>query len=105
MTVCRVSNQIAEWGKIGGFGTATRALGSALVRRGIDVTAVVVGRPASGQQRVENLDGIKVFGPGNLETLTSGRIYREINADNSSPKSRPSRAGMRGVQYRIANTS
>lgn len=81
MKLCLISNQIAAWGKIGGFGTATRALGSALVKRGIDVSAVVVRRSESGQSRVEELDGITVHGPSHFETLTSGNIFRQIDAD------------------------
>ena len=81
MRVCLISNQIAAWGKIGGFGTATRALGHGLVKRGIDVHAVVPRRSAGGQGRVEYLDGIVVHGTSPMETLFSGRIFREINAD------------------------
>ncbi len=81
MKVCLISNQIAAWGKIGGFGTATRALGAGLAKRGIDVSAVVVRRPENGQQRVEELDGITVYGTDTIETLTSGSIFRQIDAD------------------------
>ncbi len=81
MKVCLISNQIAAWGKIGGFGTATRALGSALAERGVDVSAVVVRREDGGQKFREELDGITVYGPSHLKTLTSGAIYREIDAD------------------------
>ena len=81
MKLCLISNQVAAWGKIGGFGTATRALGGALAKQGIDVSAVVVRREESGQGRVEQLDGITVHGTSNFETLTSGKIFREIDAD------------------------
>jgi len=81
LKVCLISNQIAAWGKIGGFGTATRALGSALARRGIDVSAVVVRRSKNGQKFYEELEGIKVYGPSHFKTLVSGEIFREINAD------------------------
>jgi hypothetical protein len=70
LKVCLISNQIAAWGKIGGFGTATRALGAGLAKRGIDVSAVVVRRPENGQKKVEMLDGITVYGAGSFETLT-----------------------------------
>jgi len=81
LKLCLISNQVAAWGKIGGFGTATRALGGALAKQGIDVSAVVVRREESGQGRVEQLDGITVHGTSNFETLTSGKIFREIDAD------------------------
>lgn len=81
MKLCLISNQIAAWGKIGGFGTATRALGSALVKHGVEVSAVVVRRAENGQGRVEELDGITVYGTNSLETLFSSRIFRQIDAD------------------------
>jgi glycosyltransferase involved in cell wall biosynthesis len=81
LKVCLISNQIAAWGKIGGFGTATRALGAGLAKRGIDVSAVVVRRPENGQKKVEMLDGITVYGAGSFETLTSGKLFRQIDAD------------------------
>lgn len=81
MKLCLISNQIAAWGKIGGFGTATRALGAALAERGVDVSAVVVKRAHAGQKPVEELDGITVFGQGPLKTMLSGKIFRDIDAD------------------------
>ena len=62
MKVCLISNQIAAWGKIGGFGTATRAIGGGLCKRGVDVAAVVPQRPSGGQRRIEQLDGMTVYG-------------------------------------------
>ena len=79
MKVCLVSNQIAAFDKIGGFGTATRALGRGLVRRGVSVVAVVPRRP--GQREVEEVDGITVRSTGRFETLTSGAVFREVGAD------------------------
>ena len=79
MKVCLVSNQIAAFDKIGGFGTATRALGRGLVRRGVSVVAVVPRR--AGQREVEEVDGIIVRSTGRFETFTSGAVFREIGAD------------------------
>jgi len=81
MKICLIANQIAAWGKIGGFGTATRALGSALAARGFEVSAVVPRRAKEGQERVEQLDGITVYGTTTRETLLSGSIFRDIDAD------------------------
>lgn len=81
MRICLIANQIAAWGKIGGFGSATRALGAGLAERGVEVFAVVPRRNHEGQQRVENLDGITVIGTSAAETMTSGRVFRRINAD------------------------
>ena len=81
MKVCFICNQIASWGKIGGFGTATRAIGAGLAKRGVEVVAVVPRRQQQGQRDAEQLDGITVYGTGSWETMTSGRIFREIDAD------------------------
>ncbi len=81
MKICLISSQIAEWGKIGGFGTATRALGRELARRGVEVVAVIPRRGEHGQGRVEELDGITVYGTGRVEALLSGKIYGEVEAD------------------------
>lgn len=79
MHVCLISNQIAAWGKIGGFGTATRAIGAGLAKRRVRVSAVVLRRPR--QAPVEQLDGITVYGLSAGELMRSGRIYRELGAD------------------------
>lgn len=81
MKVCLISNQIAAWGKIGGFGTATRAIGGGLAQQGIEVSAVVPLRADYGQKPFEQLDGIKVYGTSYWKTLTSGEIFKEIGAD------------------------
>jgi glycosyltransferase involved in cell wall biosynthesis len=81
LKLCLISNQIAAWGKIGGFGTATRALGSGLVKRGVEVTAVVVRRREKGQKPVETLDAMTVYGTDSFETLFSGSIFKKIDAD------------------------
>ncbi|MCC5829493.1 MAG: glycosyltransferase family 4 protein [Phycisphaeraceae bacterium] len=81
MKVCLICNQIAAWGKIGGFGSATRALGRGLAERGVEVTAVIPRRAGDGQEPVENLDGITVYGTESAETFFSGRIFRRIDAD------------------------
>jgi glycosyltransferase involved in cell wall biosynthesis len=79
MKVCLVSNQVAAFGKIGGFGTATRAIASGLKRRGVEVCAVVVRR--AGQARVEVVDGVTVHGMSPWATFTSGRVFEKIGAD------------------------
>ena len=79
MRVCLICNQIAAWGKIGGFGTNTRRLGRGLVAEGIDVHVVVPRR--QGQARVEQLDGMTVHGQSNMDVFFGKRLYREIDAD------------------------
>ena len=79
MHVCLISVEIFSWGKYGGFGRATRIIGRELVKRGIQVTAVVPRR--SGQAAVENLDGIKVLSFKPLLFLSAIRLFQEANAD------------------------
>ena len=81
MKICLISNQIASWGKIGGFGTATRAIGSGIAEKGIEVSAVVPIRANKGQKQFEVLDGISVHGVSNWKTIISGEIFKHINAD------------------------
>lgn len=60
MRICLISVEIFAWGKYGGFGRATRLIGRELVKRGVEVYAVV---PRRNEQRpVEDLDGIRVLG-------------------------------------------
>lgn len=103
MKVCLISNQIAAWGKIGGFGTATRALGRGLVKRGLEVHAVVVRRQKHGQRKVENLDGITVHGMSAAETLFSGKIFKEIDADifHSQEPTLPSHLAQKTMPDRV----
>lgn len=79
MRVCLICNQIAAWGKIGGFGTNTRRLAGALTKAGVEVHVVVPRRP--GQQRVEQLDGFVVHGQSTFEVFFGQKLYREIDAD------------------------
>lgn len=77
--ICLISVEIFAWGKYGGYGKSTRIIGRELVRRGYEVSAVV---PRREEQAAEEwLDGIRVYGLSPLEMLTSGTIYRKINAD------------------------
>ncbi|MBJ18175.1 MAG: hypothetical protein CL933_02010 [Deltaproteobacteria bacterium] len=79
MKICLICNQIAAWGKIGGFGTNARRLGGALVERGAEVHAVVLRRPE--QRKVEELDGMTVHGQSTLEVLLATDLYRDLDAD------------------------
>jgi len=79
LKVCFVVSQLFAWGKYGGFGSLTRTLGSELIKRGIEVCAVVPRR--KGQRPVEELDGITVlsFPPGSI--LSSQKLYKSCDAD------------------------
>lgn len=79
MKVCFIANQVAAWGKIGGFGVNLRRLGGALAAAGVAVHVVVPRR--SGQRSVESLDGMTVHGISWREVLTGSKVYQQINAD------------------------
>lgn len=79
MKICLICVEIFAWGKYGGFGRSTRMLGRELVRRGVEVTAVVPRR--KGQQPVEILDGMRVLSFQSDRPLSSLSLYRAANAD------------------------
>ena len=79
MKICFVSVEIFAWGKYGGFGRATRTIGRELVRRGVDVSAII---PRRGDQKpFEELDGIKVYGFEPSSFLSARHLYRQVDAD------------------------
>ena len=79
MRICFVANEIFAWGKIGGFGRATRMIGRELVKRGFEVTAVTPRR--NNQKPVETLDGIRVLGFELHNPFSACRLYKEADAD------------------------
>ncbi len=71
--------EIFAWGKHGGYGRATRIIGRELVRRGLEVSAVV---PLRGNQGpVEQLDGIQVLGFPPRAPWQAARLIQHTNAD------------------------
>ena len=70
MRICLISVEIFAYGKYGGFGKATRTIGSELVKRGHEVFAVVPRR--IDQPAEENLDGITVLSYTPGDVLQSG---------------------------------
>jgi glycosyltransferase involved in cell wall biosynthesis len=79
MRVCLISMEIFAWGKHGGYGRATRLIGRELVRRGIEVVAVVPRRGDQGT--VELLDGIEVYGFDGRTPWQAASLLRQRNAD------------------------
>lgn len=79
MRICLISTEIFAWGKFGGFGRATRMIGGELVKRGVEVIAVVPQRP--GQRAVEQLDGITVLGFAPSRPQRMLQLFRESDAD------------------------
>lgn len=79
MKVCLISGELFAWGKYGGFGRATRTIGGELVKRGIEVTAIVPRR--GNQNRVEMLDGMKVLSFPMWNMLDAFYHYRSCRAD------------------------
>ena len=79
MKVCFLCVEIFAWGKFGGFGRSTRVIGRELVKRGIEVSAIVPLR--KGQKPVEMLDGIRVLGFPAHWPFAMTKLIRECDAD------------------------
>jgi glycogen synthase len=75
MKVCFICVEIFAWGKYGGFGRATRIICRELVKRGIEVFAVVPRR--KGQKPVEELDGITVLSFPSYFPWSARELYIE----------------------------
>ena len=79
MRICLICVEIFAWGKYGGFGRATRIIGRELVKKGVEVYAVVPRR--QDQKPVEELDGITVLNYPRYSPLSAMKLYKECNAD------------------------
>ena len=79
MRVCLLCVEIFAWGKFGGFGRSTRVVGRELVKRGVEVTAVVPRR--EGQNPVEDLDGIRVLSFPWRQPFAMSDLIRQCDAD------------------------
>jgi len=77
--VCLICVEIFAWGKYGGFGRATRIIGRELVKRGVDVVAVVPSR--QDQKPQEELDGMHVLSFSPRHPWSSRSLYAQCNAD------------------------
>jgi glycosyltransferase involved in cell wall biosynthesis len=79
MRICLTCVEIFAWGKFGGFGRSTRLIGRELVKRGVQVTAVVPRR--AGQRPQEELDGMRVLGFHPFNPLEAVSCFRAADAD------------------------
>ena len=79
MRVCLISMEIFAWGKHGGYGRATRVIGRELVKRGVEVFAVVPRR--GDQQAVEQLDGIRVLSFDPRTPWRAAHLIQQCDAD------------------------
>ena len=79
MHVCLICVEIFAWGKYGGYGRTTRALGRELVRSGVEVTAVVPRRQDQGVE--EQLDGIRVLSFPMSSPWRAQELFERCNAD------------------------
>ncbi|MBC2714836.1 MAG: glycosyltransferase family 4 protein [Desulfobacteraceae bacterium] len=79
MKICFICSEFFAWGKYGGFGRATRMLSRELVKRDVDVCAVVPRRRA--QQPVEILDGITVYSYPFRTIMSCGELFKTCDAD------------------------
>ncbi len=79
LRVCLVATELFAWGRLGGFGAATRMIGAGLAARGVDVSVVVPAGP--GQRSREELEGMDVHSfPLPRYPFTAG-IYRKLHVD------------------------
>ncbi|MEM7113667.1 MAG: glycosyltransferase family 4 protein [Chloroflexota bacterium] len=79
MHICLISNDIFAWKGYSDCGYATRMLGRALVKQGIEVTAVT---PRSRHQpAVAMLDGMRVVSYAPRDWLAAKRLFKAIGAD------------------------
>lgn len=79
LRVCFLCVEIFAFGKYGGFGRATRIIGGALARRGLEVHAVVPLR--KGQGPVERLDGMTVHGYPPHRPDRIAALVRKVDAN------------------------
>ena len=79
LKVCLICVELFAWGKYGGFGRATRMIGRELVKRGVEVFAVVPRR--QGQQPQEELDGMQVLSFPPRSPWASRSLYAQCDAD------------------------
>jgi len=79
MKICLVCTEIFGWGKYGGFGKSTRLIGRELVKRGIQVDAVIPQR--NNQRSEEKLDGINILGYPIYNPVSAGTLFKKSNAD------------------------
>lgn len=77
--VCILTSQYFGWGKIGGFGSMSRALAEALAGRGVATSVIVPRRP--GQQARERLGNVDVLSFPPLDIPAAARLLREVQAD------------------------
>jgi glycosyltransferase involved in cell wall biosynthesis len=79
MRVCLSCVEFFAWGKYGGFGRASRKVCRELVKRGIEVFAVVPRQ--HGQKEFENIDGVSVISFPKYIPWKAFSIYKIIDAD------------------------
>ncbi len=77
--ICFLCVEIFAWGKFGGFGRSTRVIGRELVKRGVEVTAIVPQRAGQGRWRCSMASRVLGFPRTGLFAMT--RLIREVDAD------------------------
>ena len=80
MRICLISTEIFAWGKFGGFGRATRMIGGELVKRGVEVIAVVPQRPGQRAGRATRRNHrARISAPSRPQRML--QLFRESDAD------------------------
>jgi glycosyltransferase involved in cell wall biosynthesis len=80
LKVCLICTELFGRGTFGGFGRATRFIGRELVRRNVQVSAVVPMRDNAGTDPYQ-LDGITIYSYRPKAFLSSIALYRQVDAD------------------------
>ena len=81
MRVCLIATELFLWGKAGGYGRATRMIGRELVRRGVEVCAVVPTPRGQPAQASLDVDGIRVLSFTPEKAASSKALYAQCDAD------------------------
>lgn len=79
MKVCFIASELFSHGKYGGFGSLTRTIGREMVKRGVEVYAVV---PRRGDQKPrEVMDNITVLSYPKINWAMSIKLFRKCDCD------------------------
>jgi len=80
MRVCVVCAEFYGWGASGGYGFATRSIGRELVKRGIEVFAVVP-QPRGKKETELTIDGIRIRSYSRSAMWRAADVFRSCDAD------------------------
>lgn len=80
LKVCLIASELLGWGKAGGYGFATRGIARGLASLGHEVS-VILPCPRGKRPAGFELDGFKVVSYPRKKMLSSGQLFRNVDAD------------------------